>query len=273
MPGEYDITFMKESITDREVADGSTGEITVEAILTYEIPQRYGDPTNSGLEPIKVDPKGVKNFTFELSSTAEDQQAIVPGSGGTTSRPPGTSLDLSRAIQLRMAIQENGFGNRSDALRAFLQFGTASFERRRNEARSPQEIEVAQAIIRNEQIEIAETIYFENYAIAIDNVQIREDGNSRLNLEIFTGISYPSVGEVSLPMQNVEKTRDFRTTGGIGFTVSGNTDSIEELRDNRTMYRATIWFTSLRITGLDSASANVLKIEIVKVQRDASTPQ
>jgi len=48
--------------------------------------------------------------------------------------------------------------------------------------------------------------------------------------------------------------------------VSGSTDSIKELVRGSDNYRVKVWFTNLRSNGGDTVSADVQKIEIIKVQ-------
>ena len=66
-PGEYDVTFYKLAVNNR-------GALTLggQSVPEYVIPQRYGDVKTSGLAPIKVEEKGQKTFTFELTAVNTD---------------------------------------------------------------------------------------------------------------------------------------------------------------------------------------------------------
>ena len=66
-PGEYDVTFAK----------------------TRTIPQKYGNPVTSGLEPIRVTSEGRNRYVFELTSESEVLQApdTSQSSGGTEDVP------------------------------------------------------------------------------------------------------------------------------------------------------------------------------------------
>jgi len=63
MPGEYDVTFYKLEESGGILKAG-------DQLPKYLVPKRYGDVKTSGLKPIKVEPKGSRKFTFELT-TAE----------------------------------------------------------------------------------------------------------------------------------------------------------------------------------------------------------
>ena len=77
MAGEYDVTFSKVEVEVRDIpmmpapapAPSAARHTQAPPQRTYIIPQRYGRPSTSGLEPITVEANERNRFTFVLTSS------------------------------------------------------------------------------------------------------------------------------------------------------------------------------------------------------------
>ena len=74
MAGVYDVTFSKVEVDVQDVSmmlapqPATTRQTQAPPQRTYIVPQRYGRPRTSGLEPITVEAGGNNRFTFVLTS-------------------------------------------------------------------------------------------------------------------------------------------------------------------------------------------------------------
>ena len=70
LPGEYDVTFYKLAVSNREILT-----VGKRSAPEYLVPQKYGDVKTSGLDPIVI-AKDKKTFTFELKKENTESERL-----------------------------------------------------------------------------------------------------------------------------------------------------------------------------------------------------
>ena len=189
----------------------------------------------------------------------------------------------------KSGLSPSGFYMSSKRLTNFVKYGSATLKHRLDEAqanrkkidkfddagiaRADAEIKKAQADINNALVEIANKTFFDEYTYSISDSRNLGSGVSTFKMNIDMLIRPVQIGEISLPLEDVQWTNDSRSgTGTITLSITGSTTSIAELVNNKGNYRVKVWFKNLREGGFSgygaapSAVANVLKIEIIKVR-------
>ena len=258
MPGEYNVTFEKYDPDYLEIpnVDPNSEGIERRPNYTYWIPQRYGNPAEPSVEPIRVEPSGRNRFTFNLSSAADVPLQTV----AVTDNP----VDLTGAVSLREELQKSGF-NVND-VSSYVQFGTAELRDNLRQAASALDRAEAEVNIRTAQAEIAQKVFYAEYTYSAPENSARSDGDRIIfTMVIQTEFTASRVDAILFPKPDVTGELGSSRSGTV-LAVRGTVGSIRELISENRNYRAKIWFTNLRSAVQGSASANVAKIEIVKVQ-------
>ena len=195
------------------------------------------------------------------------------------------------AVDLNEAIRKSGFGSDNRPVHNFAYFGNAGLRDRFRTAKeyhrnadpfekveAQKKIDAIQAEIDEIQAKIAETTFFGTYDFSIPEYSVKIQGDhTDCSLIIETNINSPHKNDAPIlfPIPGVTGTRtDDGRWMKIEITVSGNTNSIQELARNSKNYQAQVrlrnlqgkdWNQFLGSAGIPSAE--VLEIAIVKTGR------
>ena len=139
-----------------------------------------------------------------------------------------------------------------------------------DKADAQKKVEAIRAEIEAAKAEIAKKKFYDEYTYSVPDNSVRVDGDkTSFTMEIPTEFTGIKVNEALFPMSDVTGELGSGQTGTV-LTVSGSTNDIRELVRGSSNYRARIWFTNLHSAGEgwggDNVSADVLKIEIIKIE-------
>jgi len=224
----------------------------------------------------------LRGHTSEVNSAhfSPDGMKVVTASSDGTAR----IWDLSAAMQpwanadhRRKAQHEQGYldpdkeraRNDISTLVEFARYGNDMVKDRVNalnqmgdlaEPEDEYKVEVALKTVR---ARIAQKRFYDEYVYSISDKQVDGDSSS-FTMTIPTGFTGTKVDEVLFPIPDVAGKQIDRI--GIMLSVSGTADGVRELVDNCDHYRVAVWFTNLRLDGRNGATADVMKIEVIKVR-------
>ena len=244
--------------------------------------------TESGMELRKLEghDNAVNSVAFSPDGTK-----IVTASRDMTARIWNWSLierqlvdaqkrrEAEGTFDLNEERQKSGFSQMND----FLQFGSSALkDKMANAEKSHQQadafdradaqakVNAVQEEIKTALTEIARKKFYDEFTYSVPPHIVQVDGDrSSFAMEIPAEFTSSKIEEVLFPMPGVTGQPG---SGGQGLvlSVSGSTGSIRELVRESGNYRARVWFTNLRAErggwGGGTTSADVLKIEIIKVQ-------
>jgi len=167
-------------------------------------------------------------------------------------------------MDITIALHQNGLANVSD----LAQFGNAELK---GVAQGDNPFESARAKTRIEaaQAEIAQKVFWGEYAYTAPTAEVKVDGDTSSFLMVIPVGFIPHSFDTrytEFPLSNVGVgigRFDKDNPTDIRLPVGGSTENIEELVVSKDNYRAKVWFTNLRYEN-GRTSADVLKIEIVK---------
>jgi hypothetical protein len=197
-------------------------------------------------------PSGVVDFEAELQKSGFRGSGTLSGLGG-----PLQDFVMYGNIRLRDRLREE----ERNLQRA------SPFEKADAQAR----VDAVKREIASAQAAIAQKTFYGEYTYRTRNVQVYGNESS-FTMSISPGFSTQRVAAVSFPVRDVTgRMATVRmAVAGISLSVDGTTNSIRALVDNNNSYRARMVFTNLRQESARVVSANVLSIEIIKVEGGAA---
>ena len=189
------------------------------------------------------------------------------------------SEQMAGFLCLHNECQKSGFSQ----LTEFLQFGSAALQEKLRVAQenhrqadafdradAQAKVNAVQEEIKTTLTEIAQKKFYDEFTYSAPPNRVHVDGDrSSFTMVIPAEFTTSKVDEVLFPIPGVSGQPG---SGGQGLVLSinGGTDSVRELVRESGNYRARVWFTNLRaesgVWGGGTTSADVLKIEIIKIQ-------
>jgi WD40 repeat protein len=189
-----------------------------------------------------------------------------------------TEVDEGREAERKAGFFDLHMERQNDLQNEFVQFGSSELrdklqaaeeDHRKADAFDRADAQAKLNTVKSEigaaKAEIAKKRFYDEYSYSAPPDKVQVDGDkSSFTMEIPTEFSSSKVDEVLFPMTDVIGKIGSGRQGTV-LTVSGSTNSIRELVRGSDNYRARVWFTNLR-QGNNAPTADVLKIEIIKVQ-------